>query len=87
VWALAAAAGFAALVAASEVAFLVLRVVGAAFLLFLGARALLAARRHRHGGDADAGAGAAPDRPTVARGPGRSARARWCSSPTPRPQC
>ena len=87
VWALAAAAGFAALVAASEVAFLVLRVVGAAFLLFLGARARLAARRHRHGGDADAGAGAAPDRPTVARGPGRSAGARWCSSPTSRPQC
>jgi threonine/homoserine/homoserine lactone efflux protein len=67
VWALAAAAGFAALVAASEVAFLALRVVGAAVLLFLGARALLAARRHRHGetadAGADAGAGAAPERP------------------------
>ena len=66
VWALAAAAGFAALVAASEVAFLVLRVVGAAFLLFLGTRALLAARRHRRGGDAGAGAATsvAPERPT-----------------------
>jgi threonine/homoserine/homoserine lactone efflux protein len=66
VWALAAAAGFAALVAASEVAFLVLRVVGAAFLLFLGARALLAARRHRRGDDAGAGAATsvAPERPT-----------------------
>jgi threonine/homoserine/homoserine lactone efflux protein len=63
VWALAAAAGFAALVAASEVAFLVLRVVGAAVLLFLGARALLAARRHRHGSTADTGAGAPPERP------------------------
>lgn len=39
-WALAAAAGFAALVAVSEVAFLVLRVVGAAVLLVLGFRAL-----------------------------------------------
>ena len=35
-WALFAAAGVAALVAASEVAFLVLRVVGAGFLLYLG---------------------------------------------------
>jgi len=63
VWALAAAAGFAALVAASEVAFLVLRVVGAAFLLFLGTRALLAARR---GGDAGGGAATsvAPEPPT-----------------------
>ncbi|MFI6506292.1 LysE family translocator [Streptosporangium sp. NPDC050855] len=38
-WALLAAAGLAALVAASEVAFLVLRVVGAGFLLYLGIRA------------------------------------------------
>jgi threonine/homoserine/homoserine lactone efflux protein len=73
VWALAAAAGFAALVAASEVAFLVLRVVGAAVLLFLGARALLAARRHRHGGTADTGAGAPPERPARARAFGEGA--------------
>ena len=46
-WALAAAAGFAALVAASEVAYLVLRVVGAAVLIYLGGRALLAAWRAR----------------------------------------
>jgi threonine/homoserine/homoserine lactone efflux protein len=39
VWALFAGAGFAALVAASEVAYLVLRVAGAAVLLFLGIRA------------------------------------------------
>jgi threonine/homoserine/homoserine lactone efflux protein len=65
VWALVAAAGFAALVAASEVAFLVLRVVGAAVLLFLGTRALLAARRHRHADVAEAGA--APERPTGRR--------------------
>jgi threonine/homoserine/homoserine lactone efflux protein len=43
VWALLAAAGFAALVAASEVAYLVLRVAGAAFLIYLGVRAWRAA--------------------------------------------
>jgi threonine/homoserine/homoserine lactone efflux protein len=43
VWALFAGAGFAALVAASEVAYLVLRVVGAGVLLVLGFRALRAA--------------------------------------------
>lgn len=53
-WALAAAAGFAALVAASEAAFVVLRVVGAVVLLGLGARALRAAWRER--GQAAAGA-------------------------------
>jgi threonine/homoserine/homoserine lactone efflux protein len=47
-WALFAGAGFAALVAASEVAYLVLRVVGAAVLLVLGLRAFRAARRARH---------------------------------------
>lgn len=44
-WALLAAAGFAALVAASEGAFLVLRVVGAGILIVLGARAWRAAWR------------------------------------------
>jgi threonine/homoserine/homoserine lactone efflux protein len=39
VWALCAAAGLAAIVAASQVAFVVLRVVGAAFLIYLGVRA------------------------------------------------
>lgn len=46
-WALAAAAGLAALVAASEVAYVVLRVVGAGVLVYLGGRALLQAWRHR----------------------------------------
>lgn len=46
-WALAAAAGFAALVAASETAFLVLRVVGAGVLLLLGGRALRTVWRER----------------------------------------
>jgi len=65
-WALLAAAGFAALVAASEMAYLVLRVVGAAVLFLLGARALLRAWRER-------GSSAAPvDDPTP---PGR--RAHW----------
>ena len=44
-WALFAGAGFAALVAASEVAYLVLRVVGAGVLLVLGFRALRTAWR------------------------------------------
>jgi threonine/homoserine/homoserine lactone efflux protein len=42
-WALFAGAGFAALVAASQVAYLVLRVVGAGVLLYLGFRAFRAA--------------------------------------------
>ncbi|MFG1749516.1 LysE family translocator [Streptosporangium sandarakinum] len=46
-WALLAAAGLAALVAASEVAFLVLRVVGAAFLLYLGIKTWRSAWRDR----------------------------------------
>ncbi len=49
VWALFAGAGFAALVAASEVAYLVLRVVGAAVLLWLGVKAWRAAWTARHG--------------------------------------
>jgi threonine/homoserine/homoserine lactone efflux protein len=46
-WALFAGAGFAALVAASEVAYVVLRVVGAAVLLYLGIKAWRAAWRDR----------------------------------------
>ncbi len=46
-WALLAAAGFAALVAASEVAFLVLRVVGAVVLIVLGVQCWRAAWRER----------------------------------------
>jgi threonine/homoserine/homoserine lactone efflux protein len=49
IWALLAAAGFAALVAASEIAFLVLRIAGAAFLIVLGVRAWRAAWLQRHG--------------------------------------
>lgn len=46
-WALAAGAGLAAVVAASEVAYLVLRVVGAAVLLYLGVKAWRSAWRGR----------------------------------------
>ncbi len=45
VWALLAAAGFAALVAASQTAYLALKVVGAVVLVVLGVRAWMAARR------------------------------------------
>jgi threonine/homoserine/homoserine lactone efflux protein len=51
VWALFAGAGFAALVAASEVGYLVLRVAGAAVLLWLGVKAW----RARHEGGAGPG--------------------------------
>jgi threonine/homoserine/homoserine lactone efflux protein len=47
VWALFAGAGFAALVAASEVAYLVLRIVGAVVLLVLGVKAWWTAWRGR----------------------------------------
>ncbi len=49
-WALLAGAGLAALVAASEVAYLVLRVAGAGVLLYLGGRALLGVWRERRTG-------------------------------------
>jgi threonine/homoserine/homoserine lactone efflux protein len=45
VWACAAAAGIAALLVASRPAFLALRLVGAAYLVYLGAQALVAALR------------------------------------------
>ena len=45
IWALAAAAGFAALVAVSQTAFLVLKVVGAGVLVWLGVRAWRSASR------------------------------------------
>lgn len=48
IWAMLAAAGFAALVAASEAAFLALRVAGAVVLVVLGIQAWRAAWRARH---------------------------------------
>jgi threonine/homoserine/homoserine lactone efflux protein len=66
-WALFAGAGFAALVAASEVAYLVLRVVGAAVLLWLGIRAYRAAWLARRD-------------PESAVPPGPPVRRRWWGS-------
>jgi threonine/homoserine/homoserine lactone efflux protein len=56
VWALAASAGVAALLVASEPAFVVLKLAGAAYLLYLGAQALVAAARGRAPDGADAAA-------------------------------
>jgi len=53
IWALAAGTGMAALVAASEAAFLVLRVVGALFLIYLGVKAVRAGWRMRGRDDAE----------------------------------
>ena len=47
-WALASAVGIAALLAASEPVFLALRLVGAAYLIWLGAQALVSALRRRN---------------------------------------
>lgn len=54
-WALMAAAGFAALVAVSQTAFVVLKVVGAAVLVYLGVRAWLSAWRGPGNDAGDAG--------------------------------
>jgi threonine/homoserine/homoserine lactone efflux protein len=59
-WSLAAAVGLAAVVAASQTAYVVLRVVGAAVLLVLGVRTLLATRRSAYEPDADDGQPAGP---------------------------
>jgi threonine/homoserine/homoserine lactone efflux protein len=61
-WALLAAAGVAALVAASEVAFIVLRVIGAAVLITLGVKAWFAVWRSRGSGGPVTAADAAPVR-------------------------
>jgi threonine/homoserine/homoserine lactone efflux protein len=52
-WALATAVGIAALLAASEPAFAAVKLLGAAYLIFLGGQALLAALRHRPGARAE----------------------------------
>lgn len=53
VWALAAGTGMAALVAASETAFLILRVGGAIFLIYLGVKAIRSGWRLRGRDDAE----------------------------------
>ena len=61
VWTVAAAAGVVALLRASQPAFTALRLLGAAYLVFLGLQALAAAfRRRRHESRLGAGAGTTP---------------------------
>jgi threonine/homoserine/homoserine lactone efflux protein len=60
IWALASAAGVAAVLAASETAYDTLRLVGAAYLVWLGVQSLLAARRGYAGELAPAAGRAAP---------------------------
>ncbi len=63
VWTAATAAGLAALLVAWRPAFDALRLIGAAYLLFLGARMLLGAvRARRHGSGATSGAARTPRR-------------------------
>ena len=69
VWTLAASAGIAALLVASEPAFLAVKYAGAAYLGFLGLQAIRAAARH-HPGRASGAAAPAPPQP-------RSAWASW----------
>jgi threonine/homoserine/homoserine lactone efflux protein len=57
VWTLAASAGIAAVLAASEPAFLALKVAGTAYLAFIGLQALRDALRPGRGHGPDAGAG------------------------------
>jgi len=49
IWTVATSAGLAALIIASEPVFTVLKLAGAAYLIYLGAHALVAAIRPRHG--------------------------------------
>jgi RhtB (resistance to homoserine/threonine) family protein len=57
VWAVSAAIGVAALLAASALAFTVVKVVGAAYLLYLGVRALQSAARRTDSTEPDSEAG------------------------------
>jgi threonine/homoserine/homoserine lactone efflux protein len=67
-WVMAAATGIAALLAASAVAFTVVKLVGGAYLVYLGAKALWAARRAGAAPEVDVAAG--QRRPRVAFGEG-----------------
>jgi threonine/homoserine/homoserine lactone efflux protein len=67
-WALAAGAGLAAVVAASEIAYTVLRVVGAGVLLYLGVRAWRAAWKDRGEAQPPSTSGGRSPRPAFAEG-------------------
>jgi threonine/homoserine/homoserine lactone efflux protein len=64
VWTLATSLGLAAMLVASEPVFLALKLVGAAYLVYLGAQSLLAAARRRRRTHTGSGSGSA--RPRVA---------------------
>jgi threonine/homoserine/homoserine lactone efflux protein len=66
VWALATSVGLAALVVASEPVFVAIRVLGAVYLVVLGARALFAAVRRQAGGAAQNAGAKHGLRPAVA---------------------
>ena len=66
VWALAASAGLAALLAASEPAFVALKLAGAAYLVYLGLHALWAALRGGSSGETEPVDGGRRLRPAVA---------------------
>jgi threonine/homoserine/homoserine lactone efflux protein len=63
IWALASAAGIAAVLAASETAYDTLRLVGAAYLVWLGVQSLLAARRGYYASEPVGAAGRAGPSP------------------------
>jgi threonine/homoserine/homoserine lactone efflux protein len=67
VWTVAASAGIAALLVASEPAFVAVKLAGAAYLVFLGAQTLLRALRgHDHGAPVAAGPAPRALRPAIA---------------------
>ncbi|MFI6518019.1 LysE family translocator [Spirillospora sp. NPDC050679] len=67
-WVLAAVTGVSALLAASATAFTVVKIVGALYLVYLGVRSLLAARRHTDDGGVEPSAGDAGVAGNVWRG-------------------
>ena len=67
-WTLATAAGLAALLAASEPAFLAVKIVGSAYLVWLGGQALLAALRGRRSTRAVAARGSLRPRTALRQG-------------------
>jgi threonine/homoserine/homoserine lactone efflux protein len=68
VWTLATSLGLAALLVASEPVFLALKLVGAAYLVYLGAQSLLAAARRRRRTHTGSGSGSACPRVAFRQG-------------------